>query len=479
VCRYTLASVLLATGCGQLVEDSLAVEYVTIESPVDGATVLGRDVFPVEVLAECRDVRGVQILFDGWLAGAWYPDGEETPGCSGRPGTYCVPTWSAIALGLGSFWPTRMQAEVWCGNQLRELSSAVQDGYVAPFEGLAMIRASGRSLFAAPGGGVNAVSADGLHRVRPGAEVSGLDNRSTAARGFAVGDDLYYYAPCEQVGCDATAPDLFRIDAATLAPRGARTRLGCPPLAVVALGDQRVMALGGCDAPRVRWSAADLASAIEEPVDVRLTDRAARRGDEVVALTWRGDELVIAAAGAAPPLAMRPTGVHGAIAALSDDGARAAVFDATGRVVHVDTATGATIAAATLAPPPLGDALALAHAPGTHRVLVGFSDGAWIVDGGAARRIDPPVTEDGAPYAVRVAAALDGDRVLAIADPPESLPPRSLVYLTDGATTGLNLWVGGDWTLTAPPLLGADGTLYLAFDTLEGPVVVSHRVGAP
>lgn len=37
----------------------------------------------------------------------------------------------------------------------------------------------------------------------------------------------------------------------------------------------------------------------------------------------------------------------------------------------------------------------------------------------------------------------------------------------------------GDWRITAPPLLGADGTLYLAFDTPQGAVVVWHPIGPP
>lgn len=475
-----LLCAVLAAGCGRLVDDALWFEDVTIESPADGAILLGRGVIPVEVSVECDDVQIIAVDFEDWSAGWWTPGSEQAPGCSGRPHTYCVPTEITPALGLGRFWPAQLRATLSCAHRPGDFPSAAQSVYVAPFDALAWVPATARSLFGAPGGGVIAVSAGGVHRVGSGGEIAGLANRSSAARAFTVGGDVYYYAPCEQIACDAAAPDLFRIDAATLAPVGASTRLGCTPIAIVGLDDQRVIALGDCAAPRVRWTAADLSPQAEDAVDVRLTDRAARRGDEVVVLAWRDDELVIVAAGTAPPLAVRPTGVHGQLAALSDDGARAAVIDPAGRLVHIATATGAVVAWTAFAS---RDAVAIAYAPGTHHVIAAFTDAWWLVADDAspatARRVDALRDDDGTPLTVRAAAALDSRRTLVIADPPESTPPRRLVYVTDGTTTALHVWVGADWQLTAPPVLRADGTLYLAFDTLRGPVVVWHRIAAP
>jgi hypothetical protein len=309
--------------------------------------------------------------------------------------------------------------------------------------------------------------------------VTGLANRASAARAFAVGTDLYYYAPCDGLACDSAAPDLFRVDAVTLMPYGERSRLGCAPLTIVALGDQRVIALGDCGGPRVRWSAADLSSLTEEPVDLRLTDRAAARGGEVIMLGWRDDELVILAAGAAPPLAIRPTGVVGGLTALAADGARAAVLDASGRITEIDTVTGAVLGSAALPPRPIGEVLAFSYMPGTHRITVAHAGGVQIVEGDAIRWLQPPVDGEGTPSRVRAAAPLDAGRIVWIADPAASFPATSQLQVTDGTTSALDVTIGAEWTLTAPPLVTADGMLYLAFDTMEGPLVVSHRVGAP
>jgi hypothetical protein len=469
--------VLLASGCGKLVEESFDFKYIYIVSPGDGAAVLGRDQFPVEVSLECGDVWSIDVFFDGWAAGGWERDLEQAQGCSGDPGTYCVAASTRVALVQGAYWPARMDVRMSCGGFFRQYASEVSRVYLSPFDDLAKVPASARSLFAAEGG-VVALSVEGLHRIAAGGEVTGLSNRSPAARAFAVAEDLYYYAPCDGLACDAAAPDLFRIDAPTLAPRGNHARLGCAPLAVLAVGDRRLMALGECGAPRVRWSAPDMTGPLEEPVDVRLTDQAARRGDDGVLLAWRDDELVLIAAGAAPPLASQATGVRGSWAALSADGALAAVLDRDGRLSQIDTATGATVATGVLPQAP-AEVVALGFAPGSHRVVIAVPDAMWFVDGAAWLRIDPPLDDEGGALVVRAAALLDGGRILAVAELPSPEPTERLVYVTDGATITLRMWVGPDWTMTAPPFVAADGVLHAAFDTAQGPVVVAHRLGAP
>ena len=476
-CTACLAALaLVAPGCDRLLDDTFTFESVSIAAPGDGDTALGAEVLTVSVQTECNQVSSIEILVDDEVAGSWPSSDAAQPVCDGPALGYCIDAELAPALRQGRFWPARLEARMTCAGRAGRFLSAPLAVKVAPFDGLSFLPAAATSLIVDSDAGVVSVSEAGLHRVDPATgDVTTLPHLSRRARAFRVGDDLYFYAPCEPpLLCDAAAPNLYRIAAGALAPTGDRARLDCAPLAVTdsSAGARRAMLLGDCGEPRVRWSAPDLSDPVDAPLGAAPTGQAARRGGELAMLAFDGDELVIVAASDAPPLAMRRTGVRAAasVAAISADGVRAAVLDpATGQVVHVDVASGATTGSVAL-PSGLG-VTAFSYVPGTHDLLVATADHSWRVTADAAEPLLDRPRRDDRPVRIRAAVAIDGRRTVGVAD--DGTP---FVFASDGASLESIATLGPDWVLTAGPVATAGGELYLAFTTAEGPVVVRHRV---